>query len=82
MKKAKIMFTAIAVLAVVGGALAFKAQKFSSHIVYTTNAAGQPGINPLPSYTFDQVGNQTTETFATLVQGQPAALTTIYFDGN
>jgi hypothetical protein len=36
MKKIKIMLTAITVFAVVGGALAFKAQKFGA-IVYTTN---------------------------------------------
>lgn len=34
MKKVKIMLTAIAVLAVVGGALAFKAQKFSGIWVF------------------------------------------------
>ena len=32
MKKVKIMLTAITVFAVVGGALAFKAQKFNSHL--------------------------------------------------
>lgn len=42
MKKAKIMLTAITVLAVVGGALAFKAKKFTERRFYcttTTNAA-------------------------------------------
>ena len=34
MKKAKVMFTAIAVLAVVGGALAFKAKDFNSFYTY------------------------------------------------
>lgn len=39
MKKVKIMLTAITVMAVVGGALAFKAQKFSSRVYCTTEAA-------------------------------------------
>jgi hypothetical protein len=36
MKKVKIMLTAVAILAVVGGALAFKAQKFGLAIYYKT----------------------------------------------
>jgi hypothetical protein len=36
MKKVKIMLTAVAILAVVGGALAFKAQKFGTAIWYKT----------------------------------------------
>jgi len=38
MKRVKIMLTAIAVLAVVGGALAFKAKTFGSQIYCTTTA--------------------------------------------
>ncbi|HEY1200077.1 MAG TPA: hypothetical protein VGE79_03800 [Niastella sp.] len=41
MKKAKILLTAIAVFAVVGGAMAFKARV--GHTIYTTAIAGQPG---------------------------------------
>jgi hypothetical protein len=37
MKRVKIMLTAIAVLAVVGGALAFKAKKFTSTIYCSDN---------------------------------------------
>lgn len=37
MKKAKIMLTAIAVFAVIGGALAFKAAKFGSKHVYCSD---------------------------------------------
>lgn len=37
MKKVKIMLTAIIVLAVVGGTLAFKAQKFTKSIYCTTS---------------------------------------------
>ncbi|HEX9512831.1 MAG TPA: hypothetical protein VF939_20215 [Puia sp.] len=40
MKKAKIMLTAITALAIVGGALAFKARKFHLHTFYTTTAGG------------------------------------------
>jgi hypothetical protein len=43
MKRIKIMLTAITVFAVVGGALAFKAQKFGK-VIYTTN-------NPVPGAT-------------------------------
>ena len=35
MKKVKIMFSAIAILAIVGGALAFKAKTYSGGNVYT-----------------------------------------------
>lgn len=40
MKRAKIMLIAIAAVAAVGGALAFKAQKFNLQNVYCKNAAG------------------------------------------
>jgi len=40
MKKAKIMLTAIAVLAVVGGTLAFKASTFNSTHLYTCTDVG------------------------------------------
>lgn len=36
MKRVKMMLTGVAVLAVVGGALAFKAQNFSQRFIYTT----------------------------------------------
>lgn len=39
----KIALTAIAVFAVVGGALAFKAQRFGS-VIYTTNTPGPGAI--------------------------------------
>ena len=42
MKKAKIMVTAIAILAVVGGALAFKARTFSFETLYITS--GTAGV--------------------------------------
>lgn len=39
MKKVKIMLTAITVMAVVGGALAFKAVKFNTSVFCTSQAA-------------------------------------------
>ena len=40
MKKARIMLSAITVVAVIGGALAFKANNFTTAKVYKLNAAG------------------------------------------
>ena len=42
MKKAKIMLSAIAVIALIGGALAFKAQKFQHLTYYTCNTLAIP----------------------------------------
>ena len=39
MKKAKIMLMAIAIIAVVGGALAFKAKTFNLHVFYSCPGA-------------------------------------------
>jgi hypothetical protein len=49
MKSLKIMLTAIVVLALVGGALAFKAKKFNDVCIYSLNQAGDecellPGV--------------------------------------
>jgi len=41
MKKAKVMFTALTVLAVVGGALAFKAKTLNNTFLYTSSANGE-----------------------------------------
>ena len=40
MKKARLLLTAITVLAVVGGAFAFKAHKFTSDKIFTPDANG------------------------------------------
>jgi len=40
MKRVKLMLTAITVLAVVGGALAFSAKKFTASVYCTTSDAG------------------------------------------
>jgi len=39
MKKAKLMLSALAIFAIAGTALAFKAKNFESHIVYTGTSA-------------------------------------------
>ena len=44
MKKAKIMLTSIAILAVVGGALAFKAQRLQRYCIVPNVTPAQQGI--------------------------------------
>jgi hypothetical protein len=65
MKRAKIMLMAIAVLAIVGGALAFKAKKFNMNVTVfgctTTNLSAGPVTGcflriPLPHEYFTNVG--------------------------
>jgi hypothetical protein len=56
MKKAKIMLTAITVLAVVGGALAFKARN-NSTTLYTTNGGSDCNIQ-LVTFTTNAGGTQ------------------------
>jgi hypothetical protein len=54
MKRAKIMLVAIAVLATVGGALAFKAQKFgSTKYCYTITDDPKTGTGACPEFTAD-----------------------------
>ena len=43
MKKVKIMLSAVAVIAIVSGALAFKSNKFNTYAVYTTTSQGTCG---------------------------------------
>lgn len=53
MKKVRIMLTAIGVLAVVGGALAFKAKTFNSVIYCTTSSSQNCSVSTLkPDATF------------------------------
>jgi len=58
MKKAKIMLTAIAVLAVVGGALAFKARQ-NPNLFYCATVNGVPNICTTSPYSSIS-GNPTT----------------------
>ncbi|MDQ0106855.1 hypothetical protein J2T02_001968 [Chitinophaga terrae (ex Kim and Jung 2007)] len=55
MKQAKFALTAVAVLAVVGGAIAFKSRTAGFQI-YTKNAAGQCLVNVPGIYTTTNVG--------------------------
>jgi hypothetical protein len=48
MRKAKIMLSAIAILAVVGGAFAFKAQRFGAGIYFTKTGVTTVGTATLP----------------------------------
>lgn len=45
MKKAKLILSAIAIISIAGGTLAFKATKFGTLIYYTTNMAGAIATN-------------------------------------
>lgn len=58
MKKVKVMLTAFAVLAVVGGSLAFKAQKFNA-TVYTSFIPGScPVKTPHKTFTSEVFGSK------------------------
>lgn len=67
MKKAKIMLTAITVLAVVGGALAFKAGNFTDTTLYCTDGANQACDISFATYrvTIDPEG--TTDSFCDVI---------------
>jgi hypothetical protein len=70
MKKAKFMLTAIMALAVVGGALAFKAKKFGFQTVYTTTAASPNAssiCNVALSGLVTTIGSGGTPTWATTI---------------
>ena len=60
MKKAKIMLTAIAVFAVIGGALAFKARQLNTF--YSTAPNGQCSATFRTTYTTAEVGEPLTFT--------------------
>lgn len=66
MKKAKLMLSAIAVLAVVGGAFAFKANR-TENLFYKTNAAGNCLSTTFPLRT------------TAVVNGQAGEIQTTYF---
>ncbi|NLR60709.1 hypothetical protein HGH93_21545 [Chitinophaga polysaccharea] len=61
MKKAKVILTAVGVLAIAGGALAFKATR-SANTFYTSNAAGQCKVTTQLFYTTDPLAANTTIT--------------------
>ena len=76
MKKVKIMLTAITIFAVVGGALAFKAQKFyPARQLFTTDnpveGATCPFVDQIQKTTDDIEANQV---FKTWVQSAPCVV--------
>lgn len=75
MKKAKIMMTAIAVLGIAGGALAFKASKAYTDVVYTTAVINQTG-SPVDA-TITDLANRTSNT-RVFVTFTPTAQATVY----
>ena len=70
MKKAKILLMAVAVLGVVGGALAFKAKKYSFEQIYTTTAVPGTGVTcPLgPVVTLTELAGSSKTIYGTFVQ--------------
>ncbi|MEP7372305.1 MAG: hypothetical protein ABI675_02880 [Chitinophagaceae bacterium] len=81
MKRAKLMLSAIAVVAVVGGALAFTSNNKVGSFVWEATAQDEPAtIKVLNSTTLPQVGAATTTGFYTAVQNAiVTTTTTIYF---
>lgn len=76
MKKAKVMLTAIALFAIVGGALAIKANRATDR-VYTTNAAGLC-IVTVPAATTQPGKAFITTTSVSTVFGGPCILQPYY----
>lgn len=56
MKKAKMMLTALAILTVVGGALAFKSKHFNGNLICAAASGLCPTIPPIQKYTASPSG--------------------------
>ena len=70
MKKIKIMLTAITVLAVVGGALAFKAKKIDGVCLYTSSQSGACAFSHENfTTTTEVIGSQVYATTKDLIEG-------------
>lgn len=74
MKRAKIMLTAIALFAVVGGALAFKAKKFGGITYYISTTSTSNATLPYTSASFTNLPAAPVYYYTT-IQGNPAVLT-------
>lgn len=73
MKKAKFALTAVAVLAIAGGAFAVKSHR--NALVFVADSA-VAATTPLPNYTIGQPGDAgAVQTFATEVSGDIAVYT-------
>lgn len=70
MKKAKVLLLSVAVMGVVGGALAFKAKKFTTDFIcYTTITANRNLLKSCPLSSFDvttTLGTPSTIAFTTV----------------
>lgn len=80
MKKAKLMLAVVAVFAVVGGSLAFKAAKFGSIEVFQAGTGGQTASTPVPGFSTTTADiTQTSSGYYTAAFGAIVnAKTTIY----
>ena len=78
MKKAKIMLMAIAVLAVVGGALAFKTAKFHVRNVFATTPNGVCTTAPYVSAAFPGAITTTGTFYTTSTCPASGVITTVY----
>ena len=75
MKKAKIFVSAFAVLALVGGTLAFSAKKYSG-TVYCTSATGQTaGQAGCPAFSPSTYNTGGTGSFCTITNGNACDVT-------
>lgn len=84
MKKAKLMLSSMAVLAVLATAFAFKAESFSKHVVYT-GAVNQEGgatacTEEVLGRTFTTSGTQIRASIASTTVGCPVTFTTTIND--
>jgi hypothetical protein len=66
MKKAKVFLSAFAVLALVAGALAFKANKFSGTVFCTSATGKTAGTTACPAFTPSTYGSSGTQSFCTV----------------
>lgn len=78
MKKAKFALTAVAVLAVVGGALAFKASRGNQIQVYTESAGKCNVTTTLFDRTLNGVGQTFTTKFSIAPTLTPCPVQTVY----
>jgi hypothetical protein len=80
MKKAKIVLSAIAVFAVVGGAFAFKANRAANRFYTAPNATAPCTVSTLLPYTTSViVGAPTIRTYASTAPAPQCPTRTLYF---
>jgi hypothetical protein len=78
MKRAKLVLTAVAVLAIVGGALAFKAKRATEFIYLQKNQAGNCTVTVFSYSTIKNDGVLKVETLLTDGAPGPCVLSTYY----